>query len=80
MCKLHKVFYGLKQAPRAWFKKIDSFLKSQSFRKGTCDYNPYIVTLHSNIVIILLHVDDVLLTGSSLGLIIHVKIFLEANF
>ena len=37
VCKLNKSLYGLKQAPRQWYKKFDSFMKSQTYTKTYSD-------------------------------------------
>ena len=65
VCNLKKSLYGLKQAPRAWYAKIDGFLVSLSF--VWCKYGPnvYLKIIHGNLMIIVLYVDDVLITGSS---------------
>ena len=33
VCKLKKSLYGLKQAPRQWYKKLDSFMMSQEYKR-----------------------------------------------
>lgn len=65
VCKLHKSLYGLKQAPRDWFNKFTSFLLEFGFRCSPAD--PSLFTYHreGQTLIILLYVDNVLLTGSS---------------
>ena len=47
---LRKALYGLKQSLRLWYKEIDSFLKSLSFRQSTEEPNLY---LTKNIIILL---------------------------
>jgi len=68
ICMLLKALYGLKQAPRQWFAKINEFLcRNLSFE--SCPYDPclYIRRRSSGVVIIALYVDDLLISGSSLG-------------
>ena len=36
--KLKKSLYGLKQAPRQWYRKFDSFMGEQGFKKTTMDH------------------------------------------
>src|ERR1051325_9137406 len=62
--KLHKALYGLKQAPRAWNQKIDSFFKKQGFQKCEMEYGVYVKHSGSNMIIVCLYVDDILLMGS----------------
>ena len=37
VCKLKKSLYGLKQAPRQWYKKFDSFMVSQGYKRTAAD-------------------------------------------
>ena len=62
--KLHKTMYGLKQAPRAWNKKIDSFLREKKFVKCTTKHGVYVRRINSELLILCLYVDDLLITGS----------------
>ena len=65
MCRLKKSLYGLKQAPRAWYAKIDSFLLSLNFVRCKSDPNVYLKLIHGSLMIIVLYVDDLLITGIS---------------
>ena len=38
VCKLNKSLYGLKQAPRQWYKKFESVMAEQGYRKTTFDH------------------------------------------
>ena len=38
VCKLKKSLYGLKQAPRQWYKKFESVMGEQGYRKTTSDH------------------------------------------
>jgi hypothetical protein len=63
VCKLKKSLYGLKQAPRAWYGRIDIFLMSLGFTKSKVDSNLYFKVMNNDPVILLLYLDDLLLTG-----------------
>ena len=65
VCKLKKSLYGLKQAPRAWYAKIDGFLLSLSFVRCKSDPNVYLKLMHGSLMIVVLYVDELLITGSS---------------
>lgn len=69
VCKLHKALYGLKQAPRAWFNKFTNFLIEFGFTCSNAD--PSLFTFHhgNQTLVLLLYVDDVLLTGDTPDLI-----------
>lgn len=63
VCILKKELYGVKQAPRAWYARTDAYLQRLGFTKSSADSNLYIKAVNNEIVIILLYVEDLLLTG-----------------
>ena len=65
VCLLHKAIYGLKQAPRAWFDKFSTFLLEFGFVCSFSDPSMFICTKGTNIIILLLYVDDMLVTGNN---------------
>ena len=65
VCRLKKSLYELKQSPRAWFAKIYGFLLSLSFVRCKSDPNVCLKLIHGSLMIIVLYVDDLLITGSS---------------
>ena len=80
VCKLKNSLYGLKQAPRAWYEKMDSFLLSLGFSHYLSDSTVYILWKDNELLILLLYVDDLILTGSSTILIYKVKFDLQQQF
>ena len=62
---LKKSLYGLKQTPRAWYAKIDGFLLSLSFVQCKSDPNVYLKLIHGYLIIIVLYVDELLITENS---------------
>jgi hypothetical protein len=69
VCHLHRALYGLKQAPRAWFDHFSSFLIDYGFHCSATDSSLFIFQSHSDIMILLVYVDDIILTGSSPSLL-----------
>lgn len=63
VCKLKKALYGLKQAPRAWYEHIDNYLSKLGYSKNEADPNIYFKMSKGEMVIIVLYVDDLLITG-----------------
>jgi len=61
--KFKKALYGLKQVPRAWYARMDAYLQRLGFIKSFDDPNLYIKVVKDEPVIILLYVDDLLLTS-----------------
>jgi hypothetical protein len=62
--RLKKALYGLKQGPRARYSRIDNYLQCIGFIKSDADPNLYLLMKDSNILIIVLYVDDLFLTGA----------------
>ena len=63
VCKLKKALYGLKQAPRAWYERVDSQLTKLGYSKNKADPNIYFKISNDDMLILVLYVDDLLITG-----------------
>jgi hypothetical protein len=63
VCRLKRALYGLKQAPRAWYTRIDNYFTRLGFTKSEADENLYQIVVEGKILIIVLYVDDLILTG-----------------
>lgn len=56
--------YGLKQSPIAWFTKFSSTLIRMGYHKGKADHTMFIkIEDSSKRVILIVYVDDIILTG-----------------
>eukprot|EP00253_Pinus_taeda_P035910 PITA_35910 len=64
--KLKRALYGLKQAPRARYTWIDSYFTRLGFSKSEADPNLYQIVVEGKLLIIVLYVDDLILTGDEL--------------
>ena len=73
VCLLKKSLYGLKQAPRAWYAKMDRFLLDTIFSRCHSDPNVYTKKVGNHLIILVLYVNDLILTGSDPKLLTHVK-------
>eukprot|EP00253_Pinus_taeda_P029458 PITA_29458 len=51
------------QAPRAWYTRIDSYFTTLGFTKSEVDANLYHITIDGKLLILVLYVDDLILTG-----------------
>ena len=69
VCKLQKVLYGLKQAPRAWFHKLKDALHTWRFISSTSDTYLFIYKHNGNFLLLLVYVDDLLITGNNVPLV-----------
>jgi hypothetical protein len=66
---MKKSLYGLKQAPCAWYSRFTSFLLSQGFAEAKSDTSLFVFHRGSDTVYLLLYVDDIILTASSMELL-----------
>ncbi|XP_052619763.1 uncharacterized mitochondrial protein AtMg00810-like [Lactuca sativa] len=80
VCKLVKSLYGLKQAPRKWNEKLCFELFSFGFVQSINDYSLFIKQNSNSIVVLLVYVDDIILTGSDEIEVQNVKSFLNSKF
>ena len=80
VCKLRRSLYGLKKVPRAWFEKFRSTLISFSFTQSQYDSSLFLHTSTLGIVILLVYVDDIIITCTDCGLITKLQKLLHANF
>ncbi|KAM2004081.1 hypothetical protein ACFX15_027573 [Malus domestica] len=63
MCaNFKKSLYGLKQAPRAWFEKLFQALQDLGFHQSSSDASLFVLN-GPQLVIVLVYVDDILVTG-----------------
>jgi hypothetical protein len=80
VCRLKKSLYGLKQAPRAWYANMDSYLLSQNFVCCKSDLNVYMLRMTDSLLLLVLYVDDLLITNCSTSAIAEVKRILHDRF
>ena len=65
VCRLNKAIYGLKQAPRAWFQRLSSALLQWGFNSSRTDSSMFIHFGESSTLIVLIYVDDIIITSNS---------------
>ena len=74
VCKLKKSLYGLKQAPRQWYKKFESVMGEQVYKKTSSDLCVFVQKFTDNdFIILLLYVDDMLILGKNTSKIDELK-------
>ncbi|CAN1253863.1 Retrovirus-related Pol polyprotein from transposon TNT 1-94 [Linum perenne] len=78
VCLLRRSLYGLKQAPRAWFETFQKTILSSGFIQSRSDPSLFTKTTTRGIAILLLYVDDMILTGTD-GICLTELIYSIAN-
>ena len=80
VCKLKRSLYGLKQAPRAWFDKFRSTLINFSFVQSQYDSSLFLCNTPKGIVLLLVYVDDIVITGIAIDLISKLQDHIQTSF
>lgn len=70
---LRKALYGLRQAPRAWNAKLNQILRDLRFQRCKKELSLYRRAEKDCVLIVVVYVDDLLVTGSSLRSIMEFK-------
>ena len=78
--RLRRGVYGLKQAPRAWFAKFSSTISQHGFSGSSFDTTLFLRRSNHDITILLLYVDDMIITGDVMQGIQYLKHFLGRQF
>eukprot|EP00253_Pinus_taeda_P025617 PITA_25617 len=63
VCRIKRALYGMKQAPRAWYTMIENYFTGLGFTKSKADAILYHIMVEAKQLIIVLYVDDLILTG-----------------
>lgn len=80
VCKVLKSLYGLKQASRQWSIKLTTALLSSGFQQSSRDYSLFTKRLEEKLVIVLVYIDDLLITDNDAYLINETKGHLQHAF
>lgn len=80
VCKLKKAIYGLKQSPRAWFQRFSAAVSEIGFRRSTFDHSLFLKRENNCTTILIVYVDDIVLTGDNEDEIQKTKAFLGRAF
>ena len=77
VCHLRRALYGLKQAPRAWFTKFSSTIFRLGYTASSYDSALFLCRTDKGTILLLLYVDDMIITGDYLSGIQELKDFLS---
>ena len=64
VCRLTKALCGLKQAPRTWCQRIDTFSASIGLERSPLDSNMYVFSEGGLEMVVIMYVDDLVITRS----------------
>jgi len=64
-CKVQKALYELKQAPQAWYSRLSNTLIQLGFTISRSDSSLFILQKDSYTLLVLIYVDDILITCSN---------------
>ena len=78
--RLRRALYGLKQAPRAWFSKFSSTIFRLGYTASPYDSALFLRRTDKGTILLLLYVDDMIITSDDLSGIQELKDFLNHQF
>ena len=77
VCHRRRALSGLKQAPRAWFAKFSSTIFRLGYTASPYDSALFLRRTDKGTILLLLYVDDMIITGDDLSGIQELKDFLS---
>ena len=81
VCFLKKALYGLKQSPRAWFGRFTKAMKDQQYTQAHSDHTMfYKHSLNGKLAILIVYVDDIVMTGDDEAELSKLTRFLAQQF
>ncbi|KAL0394937.1 UNVERIFIED_CONTAM: Retrovirus-related Pol polyprotein from transposon TNT 1-94 [Sesamum latifolium] len=80
VCHLKRSIYGLKQSSRQWYYRFHRAITSIGFTMVEEDHCVYVKRSEKNFMILSLYVDDILLTGNNMEMIVATQKWLSSSF
>ena len=80
VCCLRKPLYGLKQSPHAWFGKFSEVIEKFGMQKSKSDHFVFYRNSPAGIILLVVYVDDIIITGNDMAGISSLKSFLHGQF
>jgi hypothetical protein len=77
---LRKYTWSNPKASRSWYAKIDYYLLSHKFICCKSNLNVYMLRMANSLLILVLYVDDLMITGFSTSMIVVFKSILHDRF
>lgn len=79
-CRLKKSLYGLKQSPRAWFGRFTKAILHFGYKQAHSDHTLFFKRQTTGITLLIVYVDDIILTGDDKSEMLSIKGKLAAEF
>lgn len=80
ICRLKKALYGLKQSPRVGFGRFSEVVIQFGLRKCGVDHLVFYYHFSANMIVLLVYVDEIVITGDIKDGIEKLKKFLKRKF
>ena len=80
VCLFRNSLYGLKQAPHAWFEKFRSTIINAEFSQSISSYSLFIQHCNTSMIVLLLYVNDMIITGNNENRIVQLNNLHNATF
>ncbi|RVW81598.1 Retrovirus-related Pol polyprotein from transposon RE1 [Vitis vinifera] len=80
VCRLKKALYGLNQSPRAWFGKFSKEIQAFGMNKSEKDHSVFYKKSAAGIILLVVYVDDIVITGNDHAGISDLKTFMHSKF
>nr|XP_025703200.1 uncharacterized protein LOC112803971 [Arachis hypogaea] len=62
--RLKRSLYGLKQSPRTWFGRFTKSMKAFGYNQSNADHTLFLKKQHGKITVLIVYVDDMVVTGN----------------
>nr|CAD1837532.1 unnamed protein product [Ananas comosus var. bracteatus] len=79
VCRLRKSS-SLKQSPRAWFGRFSEVVQEFGMKKSKCDHSVFYRHSETGLILLVVYVDDIVITGNDTAGISSLKLFLQTQF
>jgi Reverse transcriptase (RNA-dependent DNA polymerase) len=80
VCRLKRSLYGLKQSPRAWFDRFSKTMIKEGYLQSNADHTMFIRRKRGKLCVLIVYVDDIVLTGNDIVEMKRIKSSLATEF
>ena len=80
VCRLKKSLYALKQSPRAWFGRFALVIQEFRLCRSEKDHSVFWRIQHGKSILLVVYVDDIVITGDDVKGINNLKKYLQKHF